>query len=57
MRGIATVGCEVTRKIRGKRVNGDHLREVQYKRKSIGKDENLHELAFSMKGLPLTYAV
>lgn len=47
----------VARKIRGKRGNGGHLRELQYKLKSIGKVENLHQLASSMKVLPLTYAV
>jgi hypothetical protein len=42
---------------RGKRVNGGHLREMQAKTKTISKVENLHEWAFSLKGVLRKYAV
>jgi hypothetical protein len=42
---------------KGERVNGGHLREMQDKIKTIRKVENLHKLAFSLKGVLLKYAV
>jgi hypothetical protein len=43
--------------LRGERVNGGHLREMQAKTKTTRKVETLHERAFSLKGILLKYAV
>jgi hypothetical protein len=42
---------------RGEGVNGGHVREMQDKIKTIRKVENLHKREFSLKGVPLKYAV